>query len=347
MEKDELVVINNEKVSKENNNFFSRNYNFKILPEGLSKFFKVKYIVRKSNVSENHKLTLQDVKIASNIFEFIYFITSTFKSKNTKYFIITINPYTFIAFLFLFLFRKKIFVYLISSGHEEWKFILGSWSVWIYHIMYSIVTSNSTVIALHDRLYKKSDGHVISSSAIDEKWFQNFKNVKLDKIKFLYVARVNPEKGIYEFLEMFRKIKLDAEISIIGKTKNLTLLKKFKASIGNSENIKFSGYISDRQLLIDTYDNHNILILPSYTEGQPYVVDESLARRRPVLIFDDIEHIIKGRKGIFVSKRNDESFAETTKFIMQNYYEIQKDIEKNKFSLEKDMSKQIADIIVS
>ena len=42
MEKDELVVINNEKVSKENNNFFSRNYNFKILPEGLSKFFKVK-----------------------------------------------------------------------------------------------------------------------------------------------------------------------------------------------------------------------------------------------------------------------------------------------------------------
>ena len=25
----------------------------------------------------------------------------------------------------LFLFRKKVFLYLISSGHEEWKFILG------------------------------------------------------------------------------------------------------------------------------------------------------------------------------------------------------------------------------
>ena len=345
MQNNELVVINNEKVSKENNQFYSRNYNFKILPEGLNKFFKVKYIVRKSNVKENHRLNLQNIKVASNIIQFIYFVVSTFKSKNSKYFIITINPYTFIAFLFLFIFRKKIFVYLISSGHEEWRFILGSWSVWIYHIMYSFVTSNSTVIALHDRLYKKEKCHVISSSTLTERWLQNFKKVNIDKIRFLYVARVNPEKGIYEFLEMFEKIKLDAEVSIIGKTKNLSLLKKFKTAIGNNQNIKFPGYISDREVLIDTFDNHNILILPSYTEGQPYVVDEALARRRPVLIFDDIAHIIKGRKGIFVAKRNLDSFTQTAKFIIKNYSMIQKDIEKNKFPLEKDMFKQIANVI--
>ena len=105
------------------------------------------------------------------------------------------------------LFKKKVFVYLISSGYEEWKFILGSWSIWIYHIMYSIVTSNSTVIALHERLYKKK-GYVITSSALDEKWLHNLKEARLDKIRFLYVARVNPEKGIYEFLEMFKDLKL-------------------------------------------------------------------------------------------------------------------------------------------
>ena len=144
---------------------------------------------------------------------------------------------------------------------------------------------------------------------------------------------------------MFKKIKIDAEISIIGRTKSSILQKKFQSIIGNNKNIKFPGYISDRQLLIDTYDKHNILILPSYTEGQPYVVDESLARRRPVLIFEDIKHIIKDRKGIFVSKRNIDSFVEITKYIMQNYYEIQKDIEKNKFPLEKDMFKQISNVI--
>jgi len=340
-----LVVLNNEKVSKRDGKFFSRNYNFKILPEGLNRYFNVEYIVRKSKISESHELKLNKVKIASNIIQFIFFVISTFKKKNTKYYIICITPYTFIASLFLFIFKKKVFVYLISSGHEEWKNLLGTWSVWIYDLMFSIVTSNSTVIALHDRLCDKKNSHVINSSSLDEKWFLNFKKANIDKIRFLYVARINPVKGINEFLRMFKNSELDAELSIIGKTNNLRHQKEFKTLMKNTKNIFFPGYISSRQELIKTYDNHNILILPSYTEGQPYVVDEALVRRRPVLIFEDIAHIIKGRKGIFVSKRNLKSFTETTKFIISNYTKIQEEIEQNKFPLEKDMFKQISNIV--
>ncbi len=331
-----LVVINNEKVSKDNNEFYCGNYNLKILPEGLNNYHKVEYIVRESSKKGKHKINLQNIKIASNIIKFIYFVFATFKIKSSKYLIISITPYTFISFLFLFLFRKKVFLYLISSGHEEWKFILGSWSVWIYHVMYSIMTSNSNVIVLHDRLCRKKNCHVISSSTLDEKWLKNYKEVKLDKIRFLYVGRVNPEKGIYEFLKMFGKIKLDAEFSVVGNIKNLKT---------SNKNIKLIGYISDKQSLIDIYDSHNILILPSFTEGQPYVVDESLARIRPVIVFEDIAHIVKERKGIFVSKRTIDSFCETTKHVMQNYNKIQKNIEENKFPLKEDMLKQISNII--
>ena len=345
MNYNELIVLNNEKVSKNNNEYYCRNYNFKILPEGLNNFFKVTYLVRKSNLKENHKLKLGNVKVASNIFEFIYFLFSTFKIKNSKYFIITITPYTFISFLFLLLFKKKIFIYLISSGHEEWKYILGPWFSWVYHIMFKIVTSNSTVITLHERLYKNKNCNVITSSTLDEYWFQDFKTPKLDKIRFLYVARINPEKGIYDFLKLFKKIKIDAEISIIGKTKNLSRQSEFKKLIANNTNINFPGYISEREKLIETYDAHNILILPSYTEGQPYVVDEALARRRPVLIFEDIDHIIKGRKGVFIAKRNAESLVEKSNLIIKNYKQIQKDMEKNNLPLRKDMFEQISKII--
>ncbi len=331
-----LVVINNEKVFKDNNEFYCGNYNLKILPEGLNNYHKVEYIVRESSKKGKHKINLQDIKIASNIIKFIYFVFATFKIKSSKYLIISITPYTFISFLFLFLFRKKVFLYLISSGHEEWKFILGSWSVWIYHVMYSIMTSNSNVIVLHDRLCRKKNCHVISSSTLDEKWLKNYKEVKLDKIRFLYVGRVNPEKGVYEFLKMFEKIKLDAEFSVIGNIKNLKT---------SNKNIKLVGYISDKQSLIDIYDSHNILILPSFTEGQPHVVDESLARRRPVIVFKDIAYIVKERKGIFVSKRTVDSLCETTRHVMQNYNKIQKSIEENKFPLKEDMLKQISDII--
>jgi len=331
-----LVVINNEKVFKDNNEFYCGNYNLKILPEGLNNYHKVEYIARESSKKGKHKINLQNIKIASNIIKFIYFVFATFKIKSSKYLIISITPYTFISFLFLFLFRKKVFLYLISSGHEEWKFILGSWSVWIYHVMYSIMTSNSTVIVLHDRLCRKKNCHVITSSTLDEKWLKNYKEVKLDKIRFLYVGRVNPEKGVYEFLKMFEKIKLDAEFSVIGNIKNLKT---------SNKNIKLVGYISDKQSLIDIYDSHNILILPSFTEGQPHVVDESLARRRPVIVFKDIAYIVKERKGIFVSKRTVDSLCETTRHVMQNYNKIQKSIEENKFPLKEDMLKQISDII--
>ena len=123
---DNLIVLNNERVSKENGKFFSRNYNFKLLPEGLNKYFNVEYIVRKSNIKESHELNLDKVKIASNIIQFIYFVISTFKNKNTKYYLIyNFSLYIYCLLYFCFIFRKKVFVYLISSGHEEWRIYIG------------------------------------------------------------------------------------------------------------------------------------------------------------------------------------------------------------------------------
>ena len=56
--------------------------------------------------------------------------------------------------------------------------------------------------------------------------------------------------------------------------------------------------------MIKIYDEHNIFILPSFTEGHPMVLLEALSRRRPVIIFEDIEHVIGNKKGVFVAKRN-------------------------------------------
>ena len=49
MGKKNLIILNNEKVFKEKNNFFCDNLDLKVVPEELNKFFKVKYLVRSSN----------------------------------------------------------------------------------------------------------------------------------------------------------------------------------------------------------------------------------------------------------------------------------------------------------
>ena len=147
---------------------------------------------------------------------------------------------------------------------------------------------------------------------------------------------MNPEKGIFQFIEMLKKIKFKYELSIVGDSKNRDI---------SNKNINYLGYVADPEKLINIYDNHNIMVLPSFTEATPYVVDEALSRKRPVIIFEDIAYIAKGKKGIFISKRNMNSFLETTKYIMNNYLEIQKKMEQNDLPTKKSMIKQISDII--
>ena len=160
--------------------------------------------------------------------------------------------------------------------------------------MYKIVTSNSKVIVCHERLFDKKKSYLVDISRLDDEWFTNHKDALLDKVRFLYVGRMSPEKGIFEFLNMFNKIKFNAEFSIVGNLENQDIL---------NNNIKSLGYVADPQSLINIYDNHNIMVLPSFTEATPYVVDEALSRKRPVIIFEDIDYIVKDKKGIFVLKK--------------------------------------------
>jgi len=332
----DLVIINNEKIFKENDNFYCDNLDLKVLPEELNNYYQVQYIVRNSNKKGNQKINLKNIKVASNIFKFIYFVLKTIKIPKVNYLLISITPYTFLAFLILFIFRRKTFVYLFSKGHEEYKHILGKSFIWIYHFMYLIVTSNSKVMVNHERLFNTKKSYLINSSRLDDKWQKNYKNVLLDKVRFLYIGRMNPEKGIFQFIDMLNEIKFDYELSIVGDCKNQSISKK---------NIKYLGYVASQETLINIYDNHNIMVLPSFTEASPYVVDESLVRKRPVIIFDDISYIVRGKIGIFVSKRNVDSFSETVNYIMKNYLEIQKKMEKNVLPTKENMIKQISDII--
>jgi len=335
----DLIIINNEKIFKENNNYYCDNVALKILPEGLSNHYYIHYLVRSSNKKKDQKINIENIKISSNIIKFIYFVIKTFKIQNPTYLLVSITPYTFFSFLILYLFKKKrIFVYLFSSGHEEYKYILGKWSVWIYDVMYKIITSNSKVIVCHERLYNKKKSHLVSVSRLDEEWLQDHKEALLDKIRLLYVGRISAEKGVFNFIKMFNRIEDKMEFSIVGN------LKKNKIS---DSKINLINYVSENKKLINIYDTSNITILPSYTEASPNVVNESLARKRPVIIFEDINYIIKDKKGIFVAKRDPKSFSETAKNIIKNYMDIQEEMKKNVLPTKKNMIKQIYEIIES
>ena len=331
-----LAIVENEKIFQEKNKFYCDNIDAKSIPEGINNFRKIYLIARKSKVKRVQQINLSQVKIGSNIFLFLNLILKTFSEKNINYLLISINPYTFLSALILLLFKKKVFIYLRSSGHEEYKANYGLFGRLIYHTMYLLVTPWSNLIVCHERLTKKKDYHLVFPSQLGNKWFENLKQVSLDKVRLLYVGRMRVEKGIFDFLKMFNKLSMNAELSIVSDVKNLKNMNK---------KINLLGFGYDEKSLIEIYDSHNIMVLPSYTEGHPQVVLESLSRKRPVIVFDDIKHIIGTKKGIFISKRNIISLNETIEFIMKNYTRIQENMKENKLPTKEEFILQMNSIL--
>jgi len=308
----------------------------KSIPEELNKNFDVSVIAVQSNIERFHKINLEKIKNTSNIFMFLFNIFQTFKHKEASYLLISITPYTFFAYLLLFMFRKKVFVYLRSNGYEEYRAIFGFVGPLIYHFMYTFVTFKSNVITCQKRLVKKKKYDLVFPSELDNDWLRNKKIPSLDRPRLLYVGRIKVEKGIFSLFKIFDELNSNIELSIVGKAENLKLTNK---------KINFLGFEQDVSKLIKTYDNHNIVILPSFTEAHPKVVDEALARERPVIIFEEINHIVQDRYGIFVTKRDAKSLLETINYIISNYSNIQEGMKKNKLPTKENFILQIKKIL--
>ena len=90
-----------------------------------------------------------------------------------------------------------------------------------------------------------------------------------------------------------------------------------------------------------------MFILPSYTEGHPMVLLESLARMRPVIIFNEIEYVIGDKKGIFVSKREVPALRETIDHIKKNYQNIFNEMKKNNLPTNNEFIKDLKSYIIN
>ena len=337
-EKNKLVIISNESISKKNNSFFCDNIDLKSTPEGLSDFFDVNLIGRSSKKNRSHHIKLKNIDITFNFFSYILKIFKFFSKSKIKYLIVSITPYTFFAIIFLKLFKKKPIVYLRSDGFSEYKVILGIWGPFIYGMMFNIVSRITNLISCRKYILHGRSGDIVSPSQLNKNWFINTKTPKLDKVRLLYVGRIKKEKGIFSLIKLLKEIRSKCNLTIIGADQN------FKNLI-LEKNINLFCIESDEKKLIEHYDNHNIFILPSYTEGHPMVILESLARLRPVIIFKDIEHVIEDKKGIFVAERNSKSLLEKIDFIKKNYFSIQEEMKKNNLPTNQDFLRELSSTI--
>ena len=330
--KKKLFIFSNESIFLQGKNFFCDNIDLKTTPEGLNKKFEVNLFGRKSKKKKFHEIKIKKIKIFSNIFFYLSEVIKSTKIQESNYLIISISPYTFLICLFLRFFGRTPIIYLRSDGFGEYKAILGRLGVIIYYFMFNISAFFSNLISCQSFILRGKKGKIVSPSQLDLAWLKKTKSIKINDFKLLYVGRIRIEKGIFSLANLIRN-KRNIFLTIVGAEKQAS----YKI---NQSNIKIHFIQSNKAKLIEIYDNHNIFILPSYTEGHPMVLLEALARRRPVIIFEDIKHVIGDKKGIFVSKRNFLNFFEVLNHIKKNYKKIQKDMIKNKLPTNEDFIKE-------
>ena len=79
MKKENLVILNNEKIFEENGNFYCENLDLKVVPEGLNNYFDVSFIVRSSKKKGGQKINLNKIFISNKNFHFLQIFSKHLK----------------------------------------------------------------------------------------------------------------------------------------------------------------------------------------------------------------------------------------------------------------------------
>ncbi len=331
-----LFIISNESIFFNEGKYFCDNKDMKSTPEGLSTNFEINIFARKSKKMRSHEINIKNIRIFSSLFSFCLGIFNSLRHNGSKYLIISITPYTFLSIIFLKLFGKKPILYLRSDGYKEYKIILGFLGHFIYHLMFKITSSFSYLVSCEESILRKNKGELVKPSQLSDVWFSDIKPLNFSKIKLLFVGRIKKEKGVFSLLEMIKNY--DFFLTIVGAEKN-------KAKSIFQRNVNVLEIESNEKNLIKYYDDHNIFILPSFTEGHPMALIESLARMRPVIIFDEVKHVAQDKKGVFISRRNEQSLLNTINHIKNNQETIQEEMKKNKLPTNKEFIKNLSNLI--
>lgn len=110
---------------------------------------------------------------------------------------------------------------------------------------------------------------------------------RADAHRVLFVGRLSGEKGVGDLLRAVQRIAHETdgevELHVVGDGPEAERLEALAASLDIESRTVFHGFVPHGDRLWDHYDEADVLVLPSYTEGLPRVIGEGMARGLPIV----------------------------------------------------------------
>lgn len=178
-------------------------------------------------------------------------------------------------------------------GYEMWQkppsfkvfsqhLLLKPFVKWITKNSDFVFSYGSKISNIIEDLGVDSNKIIESPSGIDEDFVRDIKSLKISqKRKFVFLGRYERRKGIEELSNVIRTLNLissNVEFHFIGDIPNSKRIK--------SDNVFYHGLIQNPVQVIALLDEMDVLICPSYSEGMPNAILESMARGLGIITTD-------------------------------------------------------------
>ncbi len=176
----------------------------------------------------------------------------------------------------------------------------------------------------YDRLRTITDRiePIISSTVTGSDLFERTDNTLHRPVRLLYVGYLKHMKGLTYLVDALKIIHdrgEDVELHLVGSGQEENTLRRLIDHHKLGRRVRFHGYVPMGPLLSRHYDEADVFVFPSLSEGSPRVVLEALARSVPV-VSSDVgsvpELITNGESGLIVPPRDARALAAAvTRFI--------------------------------
>ncbi len=148
---------------------------------------------------------------------------------------------------------------------------------------------------------------------------------KKENNQLLFVGRLEPVKGVFDLVDVFKLIKTkEVSLTIVGDGS----LKKELEDIIKKEklNIKLTGYLSGNKLK-EEYKKASLFIMTSFEESFGLVLLEAMSYQTPCIAFDSAlgaKEIINNKNGILIKNRDKSKMAKE----IDKFFKEQKNYQK-------------------
>jgi len=234
------------------------------------------------------------------------------------------------------LFRKKTIVFF--RGWDD-KYVYNISGVHKKMVYKTFLKADAIIdLSVHNIEYLKQLGYknklYLETTLVDESLIENIdidvcinNRFNSPKKNILFLSRIEKTKGIYEVLEVFKKIKkthADFNLIYAGDGLEMDLLKQEVAK-QNIIDIEFAGFVKGEKKK-NHFINASIFVFLSEFEGMPNAVLEAMAFGLPVITTN-----VGGISTVFNDKKNGRLLDNTNiNFIAENIIDIVYDEEKYK-----------------